>query len=139
MPGHESVVTTGEYAGKTLNTLVEQFGKDLVGSRGVDKFGDKFPLLIKFIDSNRDLSIQVHPDDELASRKHGSLGKTEMWYAVDRSIMLLPEMYTTFLPGEYMLSAQATLFSRYRKPAISHIVCMIMTGETCRAIYDNCM
>ncbi len=83
MPGHESVVTTGEYAGKTLNTLVEQFGKDLVGSRVVDKFGDKFPLLIKFIDSNRDLSIQVHPDDELASRKHGSLGKTEMWYAVD--------------------------------------------------------
>lgn len=56
---------------------------DLVGKANYEHFGDKFPLLVKFIDANQDLSIQVHPNDFLARRDHDSLGKNEMWYLVD--------------------------------------------------------
>lgn len=82
VPGHESVVDEGKYAGKTLCELTEDFGVELVGKRTIENFKGKFPLLIKFIDSCQDLSVQVHPDNELANMKHNSPGKTEMWYAV---------------------------------------------------------
>jgi len=82
VPGHESVVDEGEYAGKNLCELVELFGAELIGKRTVEKYNSQFPLLIKFIDSCQDLSVQVHPDDKLARAKHNSAGKTEMWYAV---------------------------------------------------------
>lgn len=82
MKGHESVVADGPYAGKTLPALVEEFGPRILGKKVYDMTGGKFPLLIKFIDSTQDLSIQVHPDDELAAKRHDSLGKTEMWYSV---------------------------------------------------------
>lgn len=82
MPGHESVVADGPYAGRTLNSLVDEFPEQLLGENVVNKFGPNFPLLIKFIDSTSDLSIQVHPDDALAAKRHNSPGKTEMWYSV---------------------------------------------------------
>lgn len=82
MPGHESVVAGGEFAGQTLNELCTRFGAELLGTDVTARFGDSFPLLIKFIDSTKDLSIQVHPDDALAAERHQSLGKTEMWYSV---------------------------------------------------------
>ena len=82
MPGHESVVAEGPFAGRTLNSLVEKSPEAILGANVVKRFGANFPLLIKFIDSTSDLSIQVHPDDALAAKRHNSLGKTEMWYSV---------------------------------------------------------
>ena len=77
-----SVVDNGELAGKTLDELIQTYGPELMGKKVVERFGSKFPLLVKFIDACDDLSIQVHPDDELAMRRHQSFGKTEMWYVV---------------------------------------------------------
>lgn len=77
-----SVVKNGELAGKPLDILIQEAKGQLVGKKVYDKFEDKFPLLIKFIDAQNDLSIQVHPDDELAKKRHNSFGKTEMWYVV---------------------------------------------------------
>lgn len=78
-----SVVSNGELAGKNMMELIETYKGDLLGEKVYNQFGTKFPLLIKYIDANDDLSIQVHPDDELAKVKHDSFGKTEMWYVID--------------------------------------------------------
>jgi len=80
--GHISVVENGELKGNSLEELAEIYMSELLGDRIFEKFGRLFPLLIKFIDANDKLSIQVHPDDELAEKRHGSFGKTEMWYVV---------------------------------------------------------
>ena len=80
--GNESVVLNGPDAGLTLSQMIEKYGADLVGHKVYNSFGTTFPLLIKIIDAAGDLSLQVHPDDELARRRHNSLGKTEMWYIV---------------------------------------------------------
>ena len=81
--GHLSVVENGFLAGNNLQELVEVYMGDLVGDKVFKKFGDEFPLLIKFIDAEQDLSIQVHPDNELSKARHNAYGKTEMWYVVD--------------------------------------------------------
>ena len=81
--GYISVVSEGQLKGKNLVELIEEFKGDLIGEAVYQSFGSKFPLLIKFIDANDDLSIQVHPDDELGMKRHNSFGKTEMWYVVD--------------------------------------------------------
>lgn len=78
--GNESVVSEGVLKGKSLPQIIEQFKGDLVGEKVFKQFGSEFPLLIKFIDANDDLSVQVHPGDELAKERHNSFGKTEMWY-----------------------------------------------------------
>ncbi|MEG2573163.1 MAG: type I phosphomannose isomerase catalytic subunit [Bacteroides sp.] len=80
---NESVVANGEYKGYTLPKLVKTFREELVGEANYARFGETFPLLIKFIDAQQDLSIQVHPNDNLAKKRHNSMGKTEMWYVVD--------------------------------------------------------
>ncbi len=81
--GNISIVSEGHLAGKSLVELINEFEGELIGQSVFNRFGNKFPLLIKFIDANDDLSIQVHPDDELASKRHDSFGKTEMWYVVN--------------------------------------------------------
>ncbi len=78
-----SVVTNGFLKSNSLEELIEIYMGDLVGDKVFEKFGHFFPLLIKFIDAKEALSIQVHPDDELAKLRHNSYGKTEMWYVVD--------------------------------------------------------
>jgi mannose-6-phosphate isomerase len=78
-----SVVADGELAGESLADLLEQYQDELVGKKVYAHFGNIFPLLVKFIDANDDLSIQVHPDDELAKKRHNSFGKTEMWYVIE--------------------------------------------------------
>lgn len=83
VPGHESVVAEGPDSGRTLGDLVKEYKGDLVGTKVYSDFGDTFPLLIKIIDAAGDLSVQVHPDDDLARKRHNSLGKTEMWYIID--------------------------------------------------------
>ena len=78
--GNISVVREGPLTGTKLPDLIETYKGQLVGNKVYQKEKNDFPLLIKFIDANQDLSIQVHPNDELASMRHQSLGKTEMWY-----------------------------------------------------------
>ncbi len=80
VPGNLSKVSEGVLKGKTLPELIDTYGADLVGKKVYERYGNEFPLLIKFIDAAQDLSIQVHPDDKLAKERHDSLGKTEMWY-----------------------------------------------------------
>lgn len=82
-PGDVSQVKNGFLAGNSLEELIEVYMGDLVGDSVFEKFGTLFPLLIKFIDANDVLSIQVHPDDELAREQFGSFGKTEMWYIIE--------------------------------------------------------
>ena len=81
--GNYSVVDNGALEGKTLDELIRTYGKQLLGEKVVEQFGSIFPLLIKFIDARDNLSIQVHPDDELAKKRHNSFGKTEMWYVIN--------------------------------------------------------
>lgn len=80
--GEPSVVSKGALQGKTLQELSETFQDALLGKKVYDAFGTKFPLLIKYIDAKSDLSIQVHPNDALAKKRHNSFGKTEMWYVM---------------------------------------------------------
>lgn len=80
---NESVVANGPDKGLTLADMVRKYREELVGEANYARFGNKFPLLIKFIDAKQDLSIQVHPADDLAKKRHNSMGKTEMWYVVD--------------------------------------------------------
>ncbi len=79
---NETIVANGKEKGKSLNELVREQKGDLVGKENYERFGDEFPLLIKFIDARQDLSIQVHPNDEIAHRQGKPRGKTEMWYAL---------------------------------------------------------
>lgn len=78
--GNVSVVKNGLLKGKPLDELIKEFKDKLVGKKVYSQTGDEFPLLVKFIDANDDLSVQVHPNDEMAKKRHNSLGKTEMWY-----------------------------------------------------------
>ena len=80
---NETQVANGPMAGKSLNQLVSLQGEKLVGRQNYTRFGNEFPLLIKFIDARQDLSIQVHPTDEIAHRQGKERGKTEMWYIMD--------------------------------------------------------
>ena len=78
-----SVVANGLLAGTTIDVLIKQYGSQLLGDNVFQKFGYTFPLLVKFIDANENLSIQVHPSDQLARQRHQSFGKTEMWYILE--------------------------------------------------------
>lgn len=83
VPGDTSVVSEGPHSGQTLSELIKKYQADLVGIKNYEHYGNEFPLLIKFIDAKEDLSIQVHPDDELARKRHHCPGKTEMWYIME--------------------------------------------------------
>ena len=78
-----SVVATGALKGNSIEELAEIFMGELVGDKVYEKFGVEFPLLVKYIDTKEMLSVQVHPDDRLAADRHGSYGKTEMWYVLE--------------------------------------------------------
>ncbi len=78
-----SQVSNGVYQGKTLNELLKEHRELFLGKSHYNVFGDTFPLLIKFLDAKKDLSVQVHPDDAMAKKHHNSFGKTEMWYIID--------------------------------------------------------
>ena len=81
--GEQSVVENGFLAENELNELIEVYMGDLVGEKVFKQFEEEFPLLIKFLDANDWLSIQVHPDDELAKQRGIGYGKTEMWYILE--------------------------------------------------------
>ncbi|MFC4691329.1 type I phosphomannose isomerase catalytic subunit [Dokdonia genika] len=81
--GNISQVANGDYKGESLVSLLENHTSEFVGAANYERFGNEFPLLIKFLDAKTNLSVQVHPDDEMAQRDHNSYGKTEMWYIMD--------------------------------------------------------
>ncbi|SNZ02103.1 type I phosphomannose isomerase catalytic subunit [Flagellimonas pacifica] len=81
--GDISEVSNGVFSGTSLQALINERAEELLGKSVVERFGKDFPILIKFIDAKQDLSIQLHPNDELAKKRHDSFGKTEMWYVMD--------------------------------------------------------
>ena len=104
VPGHESVVAEGPYKGMSLTELIECFGPELLGKDVFDRYEGRFPLLIKLIDANDNLSVQVHPDDNLARERHDSLGKTEMWYIIkaDEGAKIYSGLNRELTPEEYV-------------------------------------
>lgn len=80
-----SIVSNGEYKGQNLKELIMRNKSNFLGRENYENFGCNFPLLIKFLDAKTDLSVQVHPDNEMAKLYHNSYGKTEMWYIMDSS------------------------------------------------------
>lgn len=103
VPGNETVVANGPFKGQLLNHVVEQLKADLVGKENYERFGNEFPLLIKFIDACQDLSIQVHPTDEIAQKQGKERGKTEMWYALesDAKAHLMAGLKQRITPEQY--------------------------------------
>ena len=110
--GDVSVVAEGELKGKRLDELIAEYKDKLVGKSVFKKFGDKFPLLIKFIDARDNLSIQVHPDDELGMKRHNSFGKTEMWYVInaERDAFLYSGFAKEMTADEYVKSIEEDTF-----------------------------
>lgn len=81
-----SVISNGEFKGKNLNEIIDLYPEQVLGTFVYQKFGKQFPLLFKYLDAREDLSIQVHPNDELAKKRHNSFGKTEMWYVMQADV-----------------------------------------------------
>lgn len=77
-----SVVSNGNFKGKSLNDLINDYPEAILGTKVYAQFGKQFPLLFKYLDAREDLSIQLHPNDALAKKHHNSFGKTEMWYVM---------------------------------------------------------
>lgn len=100
---NESIVSNGKYKGWKLNDLVDTLKEKLVGKDNYARFGNEFPLLVKFIDARAQLSIQVHPTDEQAQAKGLGRGKTEMWYVMesDENASLRSGLKQQITPGEY--------------------------------------
>ena len=103
-----SIVANGPLQGQALDDLVKTHKADLVGEHVYRQFGDQFPLLVKFIDANDDLSIQVHPNDELARERRQGSGKTEMWYIMqaDAGAELNSGFNRPVSKGEYMRAVE---------------------------------
>lgn len=103
VPGHESIVAEGLYKGRNLHELLLEHSHEIMGDRLVRRYGNEFPLLIKFIDSADDLSVQVHPDDELARKRHHCPGKTEMWISIapEEGAYLYSGLKKALTPEEY--------------------------------------
>ncbi len=103
VPGNETIVKEGDFIGMSLNDIVKEHKGRLVGEENYQRFGDEFPLLIKFIDARQDLSIQVHPTDEIAHRQGKERGKTEMWYIMesDAGAKLYSGLKKQITPQEY--------------------------------------
>lgn len=80
--GNISLVASGALQGKSLQELIDAYGSELLGEHVFARFGAEFPVLVKFIDAQKDLSVQLHPGDDLARERHDSFGKTEMWYVM---------------------------------------------------------
>jgi mannose-6-phosphate isomerase len=94
---NQSVISNGFLAGNNLEEIIEVYMGDITGDSIYEKFGNEFPLLIKFIEAREDLSIQVHPGNELAKKRHNAYGKTEMWYILESEKG--SKIYTGFIEG----------------------------------------
>lgn len=99
-----SIVSNGIFKGKSLNELLNEFPEAILGAKVYRKYGKQFPLLFKYLDARLDLSIQVHPNDALAKKRHNSFGKTEMWYVMqaDENAKLIVGFREKSSPVEYL-------------------------------------
>ncbi|MBQ8099032.1 MAG: class I mannose-6-phosphate isomerase [Bacteroidaceae bacterium] len=137
LPQNQSVVSEGSLAGRSLHELVEEYGPRLLGRQGMERHGLRFPLLIKFIDANADLSLQVHPSDAVAHERGLASGKTEMWYVVKSrpDATLLSGWNQAVTPEAYLSHARqgtlCQLVSRRQAPRGS---CFFIPAGTVHAI-----
>jgi mannose-6-phosphate isomerase len=97
---NQSVISNGFLAGNNIEELIEVYMGDITGDTVFEKFGIEFPLLIKFIEAKEDLSIQVHPGNTMARKRHQAYGKTEMWYILESEKG--SKIYTGFKEGVTM-------------------------------------
>ena len=141
VPGNETVVADGEYAGKKLNELVIEQKDKLVGKANYERFGDEFPLLIKFIDARQDLSIQVHPTDEIAKRQGKERGKTEMWYIMDsdKDAKLYSGLKKQITPAQYKAMVEDdTITDALAQYEVKEDDCFFLPAGRIHAIGTGC-
>ena len=139
--GNVSTVDGGEFDGQSLNDLVVRFKDKLVGRENYMRFGDEFPLLIKFIDARRDLSIQVHPTDEIAKRQGKERGKTEMWYIMksDDNASLRAGLKKKITPEEYKaMVADDTICDAISEYKVKEGDCFFLPAGRIHSIGTGC-
>ena len=127
--------------GSSLNTLVKKMKGQLVGEANYQRFGDEFPLLIKFIDARQDLSIQVHPSDEIAHRQGKPRGKTEMWYVMESAAdaKLYNGLKMKITPDEYkQMVAEDTICDALAQYAVKDGDCFFIPAGRIHAIGAGC-
>ena len=109
VPGDVSVVANGALRGRSLEVLIDKFPSEILGTKVYEQFGKQFPLLFKYLDAREDLSIQLHPNDELAQKRHNSFGKTEMWYVLqaDPGSRIIVGFKNPSSPEEYLQHLEA--------------------------------
>lgn len=135
--GDVSVISNGDFKGKSLNWLLETYKENLVGERIFKQFGTTFPLLFKFIDARETLSVQVHPDDRLAKERHNSFGKTEMWYIMEaeKEASLILGFKEKITPEEYSrLLSEKKLHTVLNHTLVQRGDAFILTPGTVHAI-----
>ena len=137
VPGHESVAIERGLiddvdVGLTLTELIDKYKGLLVGEKVYKKFGHKCPLLVKFIDSRQDLSVQVHPNDELAMQRHGCAGKTEMWYVIkaDVGAKIYSGLKKSITPEDYERLVSSDSSADGDSPAENPMASVIATHES---------
>jgi mannose-6-phosphate isomerase len=103
VPSSTSVISNGVFQGRDLVSVINEYPEEILGKAVNEKYQGKLPLLVKFIDAEKDLSIQVHPNDEMAQREHGKMGKSEMWYVIkaDKGSHLYAGFKQEITPEEY--------------------------------------
>ncbi len=141
VPGNESVAANGEYEGRTLTEIVAAEKERLVGTDNYKRFGDEFPLLIKFIDAKQDLSIQVHPDDEKAQKYGLRNGKTEMWYIMnsDADASLRCGMKAKITPEQYKaMVADGTICDAIAEYPVKEDDCFFIPAGRIHSIGKGC-
>ena len=141
VPGNETVVSNGPDAGRKLNDLVAEQKEALVGRANYERFGNEFPLLIKFIDARDDLSIQVHPTDEIAHRQGRERGKTEMWYLMpsEPQATLLCGLKKKITPDEYkQMVSEKTIVDAIARYPVHEGDCFFLPAGRIHAIGSGC-
>ena len=141
VPGNETIVSNGPDAGRKLNDLVAEQKEALVGRANYERFGNEFPLLIKFIDARDDLSIQVHPTDEIAHRQGRERGKTEMWYLMpsETEATLLCGLKKKITPEEYkQMVANKTIVDAIARYPVHEGDCFFLPAGRIHAIGSGC-
>ena len=132
VPDNVSVVENGPLAGKPLTELIAEYKDRLVGKANYEKNGTEFPLLVKFIDARQDLSIQVHPDDSMALRKHNQQnGKTEMWYVIStgEGAHLMSGLSRKITPEEYVRRRQEWYHHGRQRPVVCRLHPLLHHGH----------
>ena len=141
VPNNVSVVANGELKGKPLSELITSYKERLLGTKVYQQFGETFPLLIKFIDAEQDLSVQVHPNDEIAKKRHNSFGKTEMWYIVkaEENAYLYAGLSKEMLPQQFTQSVEDDSFINYlRKYSVQQGDTFFIPAGCVHAIGSGC-